>query len=266
MNHHLVVDIPFSSEATISSRSKKYVTCLQMVHSVLCKEIDNNISIDLFNRLGIVAGFIDEHLDDLNLNEQRRLLQEYDSLFDTIWKLDHYLIFRNEICQFVEQQNFVFSCQAIHLKDLFLFVQLAKSEGLKPEIKSFGKTIIQIAIEKQNATQSKELIQLLKAEGVAVVSLLRALLSREYGDRTTFEPTLQLLQELEHILNVADDTLDTASDKRKNLISKSLGPFHRFTMLKHVVFLVVKTVKKQPLKIGYYGPRLTWYYFSKTLR
>lgn len=242
------------------------MTCLQMVHSVLCKEIDNSISIDLFNRLGVVAGFIDQHLDDLSIHEQRVLLREYDLLFDTIWEIDHYLIFRNEICQFVEQQNFVFSCEAIHLKDLFLLIQHAKAEEIKSDIQAFGKAIISIAIDKQEATKSKELIQLLKAEGTTVIGLLRALLARDHSAKASFEPTLLFLQELEHILNVADDTLDIASDKRNNLISKSLGPSHRSTMFFHLVFQILQTLKKQPLKLSYYGPRLTWYYFRKTIR
>lgn len=265
MNPQLVIDIPFENDAPLSSRSRKYVTCLQMVHTIIHREISEEISIDLFNQLGIVAGFIDQHLDDLELGQQRELLVLYDALFDRIWDIEHYLIFRNEICQFVEQQKFVFSCEAIHLKDLFLFIQHCKAKEIKSEVSIFGKTIIAIAIQKQEATESSKLIGLLRNEGQAVVSLLRSLLYRDYSHEETFESTLLFLQDLEHILNVADDTLDTTADKRKNLISSNLGPFHRWKMLKHLTIQMMKTIKKYPLKTVQYGPSLTWYYFRKTM-
>jgi hypothetical protein len=39
---------------------------------------------------------------------------------------------------------------------------------------------------------------------------------------------------LEHILNVADDTLDVVSDKKRGLVSKKLGPFHQVKMSKYL--------------------------------
>lgn len=265
MQQNLVIDIPFTAEATISSRSRKYVTCLQMVHCIISREVSADIPIDLFNQLGIVAGFIDQHLDELNIDEQRRLLAQYDKLFEKLWTIDHYLVFRNEICQFVEQQNFVFNCEAIYLKDLFLFLQHCKTEGIKSNIQSFGKAIISIAIDKQEVTKSDTLIQLLRMEGEAVVGLLRALLQNNYGEHTTLEPTLQLLQELEHILNLADDTLDVTTDKRNNRISATLGPLHRIRILKQVTLQILKTIKSYPRKTLGYAPRLTWFYFKNTL-
>jgi len=264
MHQNLVIDIPFNTEAHISSRSKKYVTCLQMVHSVLSREVSTDIPIGLFNRLGIVAGFIDQHLDELRIDEQRRLLSQYDKLFEKLWDIDHYLVFRNEICQFVEQQRFVFNCEAIYLKDLFLFLQHCKTERIKDDIQSFGKAIITIAIDKQEATQSDVLIQLLRLEGAAVVGLLRALLLNTYGQYKTLEPTLDLLQELEHILNLADDTLDVATDKKSNRISADLGSFHRIKIVKQLTVQVLKTIKNYPAKTLGYAPRLTWFYIRNT--
>jgi|TARA_B110000902_G_scaffold207767_2_gene236895 hypothetical protein len=266
MNQHLVIDTPFAADSKITHRTKKYVTCLQMVHCILSREVSKDISLDLFNQIGIVAGFIDQHLDELNIEQQHTLLALYDGLFEKIWAIDNYLVFKNEICQFVEQEKFIFTCEAVHLKDLFLFIQHCKTEGIKPDLKSFGKAIITIAIAKQEANKSGTLIDLLLKEGAAVIGLLRALLQTKYGQLETFNATLSLLQYFEHVLNVADDTLDTPSDKSINLISDALGPFHRLKMFKHLLSHMLKIIGKYPTKTAYYGPRLTWYYFSKTLR
>ena len=266
MNQQLVIDIPFSDNLKISSRSKKYVTCLQMVHKVLSREISENISLEQFNHLGIVAGFIDQHLDQLSIDEQRILLLHYDRLFDKLWDVNHYLIFRNEICEFVEQHQFVFNCEGIHLKDLFLFLQHCKSLAIKDDIQSFGRSIINIAIQKQEATKSNALIDLLRLEGEAVIGLLKALLYKEHNNSKSFKPTLNLLRRLEHILNVADDTLDINADRKKNIINPNVSALHRLNMIRHLVGQIAGTIISFPIKTAYYGPRLTWYYFSKTLR
>jgi hypothetical protein len=266
MNQQLVVDIPYSPDAKISSRSKKFVICLQMVHFIFRREISQPISIDLFNRLAIVAGFIDHHLDELSLDQQRSLLRLYTALFDKIWDADHYLIFRNEICKFVEEQSFVFQSEAIHLKDLFLFIQHCKTNNKREEIKTFGHTIISLAINKQEATKSDALIYILSLEGEAVVGLLKTLLHKEFSNKKALDKTLDLLKRLEHILNVADDALDVSADRQAKLISAALGPFHRLKMLIHLAVHTLKTIAYYPIKIAYYLPRLTWFYLGKILK
>ncbi|MFB1003563.1 MAG: hypothetical protein QMC70_05430, partial [Bacteroidia bacterium] len=84
----------------------------------MSREVSKDISLDLFNQIGIVAGFIDQHLDELNIEQQHTLLALYDGLFEKIWAIDNYLVFKNEICQFVEHEKFIFTCEAVHLKDL----------------------------------------------------------------------------------------------------------------------------------------------------
>ncbi|PCJ63718.1 MAG: hypothetical protein COA58_15355 [Bacteroidetes bacterium] len=266
MNTHLVIDIPFSEQTELTPRSRKYVTCLQMVHKVLSQEISESISIHLFNQIGLVAGFIDQHLDELNIQQQKCLLFNYDELFTQLISANHYIIFKHEICNFVEQQKFEFHCEALHLKDLFIFIQHCKDLGIENKLSHFGKRIIEIAIAKQTASSTQNLIQELKSEGEEVIKLLGSLLYVKHGQNSSFSSTLKLLTNLEHILNVADDTLDVASDKKRGIVSTNLGPFHQLKMGKHLVIQIIRTIALYPLKTMYYAPRLTWYYFSKTLR
>lgn len=266
MNKHLIIDTPFLADSKITHRSKKYVTCLQMVHCILSNEISKDISLDLFNQIGIVASFIDQHLDELNTENQRTLLASYDRFFEQLWAVEHYLIFRNKVCQFIEQEQLIFSQEAAHLRDLFLFIQHCKIEGIKSELKSFGRAITTIAIAKQEAKDSAALIELLVQEGEAVIDLLRALLRKKYGQFESFNATLSLLQHFEHVLNVADDTLDTTSDKNSMIISDALGYFHRLKMFKHLLNQVLKTICRYPTKTAQYGPRLTWFYFKNTYK
>ncbi|MDG2454317.1 MAG: hypothetical protein P8N47_00785 [Bacteroidia bacterium] len=55
----------------------------------------------------------------------------------------------------------VYRTRAAHLRDLFLFVQHCKIEGIKSQLKSFGRAITAIAIAKQEAKDSAALIELL---------------------------------------------------------------------------------------------------------
>ena len=265
LHTQLVIDISVDESPNLSARSRKYVTCLQLAHQILSKEISSDIPLPLFNQLGIVSGFIDQHLDELSVAQQKVLLENYDSLFNSLWSTNHYLIFTREICGFVDSHNFQFQCEALYIKDLFLFLKHCKSLNIENKTREFGKKIIAIAINKQQAISSNEMISLLSQEGNAVIDLLRNLLTSKFGNNAEFKNTLRLLMELEHILNVADDTLDVSSDKIRGLINRKMQPFHQLRMAHHLMTQVVKTIVKYPRKTAYYAPQLTWYYFKNTL-
>lgn len=265
MKHHLVIDTSMTELESLPIRSTKYVTCLRMVRKVLVRELKTDFSIELFDRLGLVAGFIDQHLDELSHNEQNVLFSDYHDLFNLLWEQSYYILFKHEICSFVDRHNFVFNCEALYLKDLFLFIQYCKATDIKKDIYNFGQTIIHTALRKHSASTTESLVRELQNEGEAVIQLLRVLLDTKVSSITEFEKTLSLLTELEHILNLADDALDVKSDMRQGLINPELGPLHQLKMHYRVIKQIIKTIVLYPLKTMYYAPRLTWYFILNTI-
>jgi hypothetical protein len=260
MNSNLVIDIPLDELPTISVRAKKYITCLQLVQRVISRELQTDISLSLFNQIGIVAGFIDQHLDALDKTQQQTLAEHYDELFNILWRAEHYLLFKYEVCTFVAQNKYEFTCESLHIKDLYMFMQHCKSENLEEGLRHFGKCIINCALQKREASTSYKLQLILKKEGQAVVSLLHALLKSTCGSNSKLPNTLNLLTHFEHLLNLADDTLDAGSDRRKGLVNHRLGLFHGMYMAFALFIQLIKTFGRFPLKMMYYAPRLSWQY------
>lgn len=257
------IDKTWSDISNISARSKKYVTCLQMVHQILERELGVTCGIQVFNQLGFVASVIDLHLDKLSLTEKEQMLSGYGQLFNILWNQEEYLLFKLEISAFLEHQNFDTMGDALYLQDLYLFVQYCKNHGLKSMLFDFGHTIIGCAIQKHKVTSTKEVALVLRQEGEAVIFFLKQMLHSECKDYLNFDDTMGLLQEFEHILNLADDTIDVSSDRRRGLINKQIGKIHQPILVVYLITQLANTILRFPKKSLYYGPKLTWYFIRK---
>lgn len=255
----------YLTETTVNdldARTKLYVLCLGMVHLILERELGTTCDIRLFRQIGIVASFIDEHLDDLNLDEKRVLQVSFDKLFKEIIECTTFPKFQQIVCTYVETNNLNFECSKLNISELFLFIEHCKKNDLAEMLGDFGKQIIDCSIKKQQVNTTRQVRKLLKIEGALVCSLLENLLKKEHLANLKFCNTMALLVECEQILNLADDSLDAFEDKAQNTIAVNYSALHGVKMLGYLGKQLLKTFAYFPFKFAYYTPNLINYYLK----
>ncbi len=253
---------PVAYKECLDARTKQYVLCLGMVHLILERELRTTCDIQLFRQIGIVASFIDEYLDDLNLDEKRVLQVSFDKLFKEITECSTFPKFQQVVCTYVETNNLNFECSKLNISELFLFIEHCKKNDLAEMLGNFGKQIIDCSIKKQQVNTTRQVRKLLKIEGALVCNLLENLLKRAHNKNQKFSKTMALLVECEQILNLADDSLDAFEDKAHKTISVNNSRLHGAKILGYLGKQLLKTFAYFPFKFMYYTPTLIRYYIK----
>lgn len=261
MPNEAELSIPLAKfDELLDVRTKRYVLCLGMVHLIVERELKTNCDIQLFRQIGIVASFIDEQLDDLNLNEKQDLLVSFDWLYKQLKNTTNYIQFKSIVCNYVEEHDLKFNCNEFNIRELYLFIDYCNQNNLSNILGNFGKEIITCSILKQQATSTSKIRQLLKKEGELVCSLLENLLTKNHSKNPSFRNTIAFLVQCEQILNLADDSIDALEDKSKNNIQVHNGTLHAIKMLGYLLNQIAKTAFYYPLKFTYYTPTLIGYF------
>lgn len=255
------ITIPAAIGSTVNTRLSKYTACLHMVKIVLDRELETSMSRELFENIGSVACFIDEQLDSLSVSQQEQMLHHFDDLYAALWYSSETFGFNKIILQFNRTHNIGCTCIPESLTALYTFMAYCKERNLYEELHSFGRQIIACSLSKRACTTTRAIVQNLKSEGIAVVSLLRNILHSEYGSYSKFDLTVDYLKSLEHILNLGDDTLDAHKDAKNGILNTQLSSLHPIKILGYLVAHICKTIIKHPIKTAYFAPVLTSYYF-----
>jgi hypothetical protein len=257
--------LQYVSETTITdldARTKRYVLCLGMVHLILERELSTSCDIRLFRQIGVVASFIDEHLDELNLDKKQDLQVSFDKLYSEVTECKTFTNFNRIVCKYVEKNKLIFDCNNLNLSELYLFIGHCKKNELSEILGNFGKQIIECSIEKQQARTTNQVRKLLKIEGLLVCNLLENLLKKKHSANPKFSTTMALLIECEQILNLADDSIDAFEDKTHNIIGVHNSSLHGVRMLGYLGKQLLKTFAYYPFQFMYYTPTLIRYYIK----
>lgn len=244
----------------LDARLKRYILCLGMVHLIVESELNEACDVSLFRQLGIVASFIDEQLDKLNIDQRKQFLVQFDTLFKSLIEAKNSSNFKNAIRTFSVTENLTYTASNHNLDELYQFIQYCNDKGLSDYLNSFGKGIINCSIDKQKATNTKQIRLILKREGALVCSLLEKLLKINHIQNTKLNHTMRFLVECEQILNVADDSFDAFEDNRTNIIKLKNPLLHGFIMIGYLVKQVAKTFVIFPKQSFFYTPVLISYF------
>jgi hypothetical protein len=235
--------------AVNEKKIRRYTLCLEMVQKVLldffpAKQPDTR----LFQQLGEVACCIDTHLDDLDITQKKMLSDLFPSFFDSLGKNPDQYFFTErlqELCNKLGTTLYPPSWSAT----LFKFYTLCARYNLVSELKSFSVDIIQAAVLKSMAKNTKAVLKSLKQEGTASITFLLQLLQKEgllQFEKNSSRKLSNYLGRLEKMLNIADDLCDSKKDKSKGTISVETGAFYHMALGSTLLKTFSTTVIKYP--------------------
>lgn len=205
-------------------KTQRYILCLQMVGSIVKDFLpDQKLPLSFFETLGKVACCIDNHLDDLDIEQKKKLLELFPSFFMSLASLEKENDFSEALWKLCDRLGTSLYPPSL-CTDLFQFYCFCKKENLVDELQTFSLLVIQSAIAKTAAKNGNEVLQSLALEGNAAVSFLIQLLQKETdaNDRVIMR-LKNYLGRLEKMLNIADDLTDYKKDKLKKLVTVHAG-------------------------------------------
>jgi len=205
-------------------KTQRYILCLQMVGSIVKDFLPaQKLPASLFETLGKVACCIDNHLDDLSIEQKKRLLELFPSFFTSLVNLEKENDFSKALWKLCDQLGTSLYPPSL-CTDLYQFYCFCKKENLVDELQTFSVHVIQSAITKSAAKNGNEILQSLALEGNAAVSFLIQLLQKQTtADARVFMRLKSYLGRLEKMLNIADDLSDYKKDKLNKLVAVTGG-------------------------------------------
>lgn len=220
--------------AVNNTKARRYVLCLEMAETVLQDFFPNKQSAasPLFQTLGQVACCIDNHLDDLSVEQKETLADLLPAFFDSMSKREDKAVFSDLLWELCHQLNTSLYPPSL-CTDLFQFYIFCAKHDLLPELKNFSMAVIESAILKSKAKNADEILKSLGQEGNAAVSFLLQLLQKEnrlQHEHKKFKRLKNYLGRLEKMLNIADDLSDYKKDKAKGTITLTAGNSYYFAL------------------------------------
>ena len=256
------ISIAAEESLYFDARLRQYVLCLGMVHLIVERELNKACNIALFRQLGIVASFIDQQLDELDLEQRKNFLNQFDELFENLINSEKYTDFYKYVNSFITTQKMKFSAEDKNLVELYSFISYCIQNNLDDYLRNFGIGIIKCSIAKQSAKTTREIRLILRQEGKLVCGLLENLLKIDHSDNQNLSGTIKFLVECEQILNLGDDCVDAFEDNQTNIIQIQNARLHGILMFGYVLKQVVKTFVLFPKQFLFYAPTLTGYYLK----
>ncbi|MEI9943723.1 MAG: hypothetical protein WDN26_05825 [Chitinophagaceae bacterium] len=228
-------------------KARRYILCLEMVETVLQdffpqKKIDNTTR-PLFQTLGQVACCIDNHLDDLALDQKEYLQEIFPVFFYSLSNAQDEAAFSDRIWELCHQVGTSLYPPSL-CTDLFQFYSFCTKHNLVQELKTFSIGVIQSAITKAKAKDAKEILESLALEGNAAVTFLLQLLQKEnriHASDKKFYKLKKYLSQLEKMLNIADDLSDYKKDKSKGTITLHAKSGYYFSLSSRLLKIFFST-------------------------
>lgn len=226
-------------------RIRNYELCLHFVQHIIsgyfpaagAREHEH-----LFHTLGQVACCIDTHLDDLNLEQKKLLLEKFPVYFDTLPADESVFHLRlKEICS--QLHTFIYPPSAAIM--LYRFHRYCAERNLLDELKAFSLQVIRSSVQKAEARGGKEVLHCLALEGEAAIRFLLLLLQKEGVIPASGIKKGKLncyLQRLERMLNIADDLADCRHDREKGVIRVNTGLAYHFTLVTRLLQTFALTI------------------------
>lgn len=200
-------------------KTQRYILCLQMVGTIVKDFLpEQQLPATLFENLGKVACCIDNHLDDLDIDQKKKLLELFPAFFSSLATLETGNDFSEALWKLCDQLDTSLYPPSL-CSDLFEFYCFCREQNLLDELQTFSTLVIQSAVSKTAAKNGNEILQSLALEGNAAVSFLIQLLQKKaMADSKVFGRLKNYLSRLEKMLNIADDLSDYKKDKLKKLV------------------------------------------------
>ncbi|MBR9860291.1 hypothetical protein GYB22_06000 [bacterium] len=235
--------VVLSPELRSSAKNKRYELCLEFIGTILQDfEIDSNEENQkTLSFLGDVACGIDTALDLLPYEEKEEVYWSFTDLYHRLLgaeDLPHFDI----LCSTFISSKLKTRIPAPDSPLLFKLVCEAKALKIERELHQFAMKTIHASLSKQSASSVDELLSAIKLEGESAVDFLLFYLDKKsmLGQNNSRRLKAYLIQ-LERMLNLADDLLDSKADHKKGIIKLNINLRFYFKMTRTFAAHFIKT-------------------------
>lgn len=234
-----------------SSKHKRYKLCLNFIKQIIkdfnALEEDND---PVFDQLGHIACCIDTYVDELNYQIKYDLQNSFSPFFDSLKAVESFQEFQMRCLDYRAKTLFL-ADQPCSYSALYDFFELCRELELLDHLKSFSLKIIHSSIQKQEAKDVNTLISSVEEEGRSAVNFLMLLLKRKgVITRESSTDLRNYFIRIERVLNIADEVLDSRSDKQKGIIRLRLNLRYYGTMLIQLTRGIGNAFLNHPLMFG----------------